>query len=303
MPYLTNVADITDCINKMSQSQTLWLDTESANWWRPDKAISLIQVLADPEDKEGDNAYVLDVLYKENLVDLFIQEIMINHNIEKVFHNASYDLGFLGGDQITKNVTCTYQMARDCRELLINCPNLKLKTLAVTLCDFNPTDVSQLVDEQKSDWGLRPLTQTQLWYAHMDVVYLAQVHQRLIAISQGNYVPTKFKVRVKESEITSTVKSKFTANTFTANPKSIKNKKVRTPAPQEAGLEWLVRFGLLPQVLTCLQQSKIKTIAELQILSDRQLLNIKGFQISYLKNIKSSIIAYQQAENKRIFSS
>ena len=56
MPYLTNVADITDCINKMSQAKTLWLDTESADWWSVDQAISLIQVLADPEDREGKNA-------------------------------------------------------------------------------------------------------------------------------------------------------------------------------------------------------------------------------------------------------
>ncbi|HEY9613082.1 MAG TPA: ribonuclease D, partial [Allocoleopsis sp.] len=38
--------------------------------------------------------------------------------------------------------------------------------------------------EQGSDWGQRPLTASQLYYAKMDAVYVAQVHHRLLQINE-----------------------------------------------------------------------------------------------------------------------
>jgi S-DNA-T family DNA segregation ATPase FtsK/SpoIIIE len=60
-----------------------------------------------------------------------------------------------------------------------------LKTLAKELCYFTEVDAEQ----QSSDWGIRPLTQEQMLYARMDTVYLAQVHQYLLRLTQ----PTKSK--------------------------------------------------------------------------------------------------------------
>jgi ribonuclease D len=187
MPYLTRSADITAYIDRLSQttSQTtsqpaiLWLDTEIADCWTPNPKLSLIQVLGDPDDRTGDQAYVLDLLGREDLQAQFVEKIMINPQIEKVFHNASFDVKYLGGKDRVKRVTCTYALARKNKASLSQCPNLKLKTLAVTLCDFDSQLVQQLLNEQLSDWGQRPLSEKQLWYAQMDVVYLAQVHQRL----------------------------------------------------------------------------------------------------------------------------
>lgn len=180
MYYLVDHQKIIAQITNFSTAKILWIDTETADWQSPNPKISLIQVLADIIDLTGKNAYILDVLNKPELVTFFVNQIMVNPNIEKVFHNASYDVRFLGKEQ-AQNVTCTWKMARKLKKKAIEIsqlPNLKLKTLAEELCQVPNVDKS----EQSSDWGRRPLSDKQLTYASFDTVYLAQVHQRLLEI-------------------------------------------------------------------------------------------------------------------------
>ncbi len=181
MFYLTKPDEITLIIDKLALSKILWLDTETADWQTSKPKISLIQASDDVTDITGVKAYVLDVLEKPELVAYFINKIMANSKIEKVFHNASYDLRFLGKEQ-AKNVTCTLQLARRLKRSfkeVFQLPNLKLKTLAEELCGFSNVDKT----EQSSNWRQRPLTKSQLEYANLDSVYLAQIHRRLLEIS------------------------------------------------------------------------------------------------------------------------
>jgi 5'-3' exonuclease len=189
MPYLTEAADIQSVISVFSSRRILWIDTETAEWWTPQPRLSLIQVLDNLEDWSGKQTYVLDVLARPELVEIFINKIMLNPNIEKVFHNASYDLRFLGGKQATK-VTCTMIMANKIKNRL-SVPNVQLKTLAVALCNFSNVDQ----DEGKSNWGRRPLTNKQLQYAQMDPVYLAQVYRHLLELTN----PSRLKTILRES--------------------------------------------------------------------------------------------------------
>jgi len=182
MPYITEAAEIIALITKLSSAKILWADTEVADWDTAYPRLSLIQVLADPKNLNGDRAYILDVLDKSDLVAYFVNEIMANPEIEKVFHNASFDLKFLGGNK-AQNVTCTLKMARKITKDRLSVSNLKLKTLAAELCQFSNIDT----EEQGSDWGRRPLTEKQLKYAKFDPIYLAHVHRRLLkTISQNN---------------------------------------------------------------------------------------------------------------------
>jgi DNA segregation ATPase FtsK/SpoIIIE, S-DNA-T family len=186
MLYLTKPDEITLAIDKLALGKILWLDTETADWQTPKPKISLIQAADDITDITGMKAYVLDVLDKPELVTYFISQIMANTRIEKVFHNASYDLKFLGKDR-AKNVTCTLQLARKLRysfKEVGQLHNLKLKTLAEELCGFSNVDKT----EQSSNWRQRPLTKSQLEYAKLDSVYLAQIHRRLIEISNPNKI-------------------------------------------------------------------------------------------------------------------
>jgi S-DNA-T family DNA segregation ATPase FtsK/SpoIIIE len=187
MPYLKEAADIRSLITQLTSCPILWLDTEVANWHTPNPRLSLIQVLAEPTDVNGDSAYILDVLDKPDLVTYFVNQIMVNPNIEKVFHNASFDVRYLGGKEQAKNITCTFKMVnkltKKSRRNLLKVSNKKLKTLAVELCQFSNVDT----EEQQSDWGRRPLSEKQVQYAKMDTVYLAHVHRHLLALYKGEH--------------------------------------------------------------------------------------------------------------------
>lgn len=174
--YLETAEEISAFIVHILAVETLWLDTEIADWNTSHPRLSLIQVLADPQDTTGESAYILDVLDKPEVVAEFIDRIMLNPGIEKVFHNASFDLRYLGGKE-AKNITCTLKMARNISKQVLGTSNLKLKTLAVELCGFDPAKIEH---EQGSDWGKRPLTKEQIKYAQMDVVYLATLHDYLL---------------------------------------------------------------------------------------------------------------------------
>ncbi|HEY9602509.1 MAG TPA: DNA translocase FtsK, partial [Allocoleopsis sp.] len=199
MSYLTQTADIQVFINQIASAKTLWLDTEVADWQTPNPRLSLIQVLADPKDLTGDAAYILDVLDKPSLVVSFVNQIMANPEIEKVFHNANFDLKFLGKHQ-ARNVTCTFKMVNKLTKKhrfdRLNVSNKQLKTLAVELCNFSEVDKG----EQQSDWGQRPLTDKQLKYAKMDTVYLAQVHRRLLERIQPDAVSKIFNTQASDSK-------------------------------------------------------------------------------------------------------
>ncbi len=177
MAYFSDPADIRDLIADYAQKECLWLDTEVADCFTRQPRLSLIQISHVSDDLVGDRAAILDVLNQSDLVAEFVIMIMSNPHIEKIFHNASFDLRYLGGTQ-AKNVTCTLKMARKTPVNLLPVPNHKLKTLAEHFIPHTQVDKS----EQASDWGRRPLSANQLFYAQMDVVYLAQIHQKLLQL-------------------------------------------------------------------------------------------------------------------------
>jgi ribonuclease D len=177
MPYLSSASKIRAIVAECITAKILWIDTEVADYKSRNPRLSLIQLLDDPKDMSGDRVYILDVLDQPDLIAEFIEEIMINSAIEKVFHNASYDIKFLGNKK-AKNITCTLEIAKKIPYYLLPLPNYQLKTLATALCNFNNIDKQ----EQESNWGKRPLTEEQIDYAYLDCIYLAQVHLRLLEL-------------------------------------------------------------------------------------------------------------------------
>ncbi|MEJ6487073.1 ribonuclease D [Nostoc punctiforme UO1] len=177
MPYLTSASEISAIVAEYTNVKTLWIDTEVADYKSRNPRLSLIQVLDNPQDMSGDRVYLLDVLDQPSIIAEFIEKIMINSAIEKVFHNASYDLKFLGNKK-AKNITCTLEMAKKIPYHILPLPNYQLKTIATALCSFNNIDKQ----EQTSDWGKRPLTGEQIEYAYLDCIYLAQIHSNLLGL-------------------------------------------------------------------------------------------------------------------------
>jgi S-DNA-T family DNA segregation ATPase FtsK/SpoIIIE len=203
MHYLTEASEIYQQISQLSLSKTLWIDTEIADWYTDKPKLALIQVLANYTDLTGESAYIFDVLDKPDLAVYFINQIMVNPQIEKVFHNAGFDLKYLG-KELAQNVTCTLKIARKITKEVLETTNLKLKTLAAELCQFSHVDA----EEGTSDWGKRPLTQKQLNYAAMDTVYLATVHYRLLEISNPDVINRVFNMVNHKSENSSLTPTK-----------------------------------------------------------------------------------------------
>jgi ribonuclease D len=179
MSYLNQPQQIQAAIESYSTASILWVDTEVADYKTPNPRLSLIQVLADIQDDHPNSVNILDVLEYPDLVNLWIDQVMSNPKIEKVFHNAKYDRKFLGKER-GKNITCTLELAKKIPFYQLPVSNYQLKTLALTLGEFTEIDKQ----EQKSDWGQRPLTQQQLNYANMDVIYLKVVHDKLLDLDQ-----------------------------------------------------------------------------------------------------------------------
>ncbi|OKH28553.1 ribonuclease D [Chroogloeocystis siderophila] len=181
MLYLRNASEINALIAQYTHKKTLWVDTEIADFNTQNPRLSLIQVLGDPSDTIGRTVVILDVIEQPEIVENFIESIMNNPTIEKVFHQASYDLKFLGKNQ-AQNVTCTLEMAKSIPHYLLPLPNFSLKTLVEVLYQINIDKT-----EQTSDWGQRPLSDIQLNYAKMDPVYLAMVHHKLLQLQAVVY--------------------------------------------------------------------------------------------------------------------
>jgi len=173
--YLTHAGAIREAIAHLAQYPILWLDTETAAYLSKNRRIALIQAQTDPGGDE-DQVLLLDVLDQPDLIETFITTIIANPQIEKVFHNASYDLRFLDKTR-AQNITCTLKIARAIPPALLPVDNYKLNTLAAHLCNFCLDKT-----EQGGDWGQRPLTTAQIDYAALDVIVLPQIHQALLIL-------------------------------------------------------------------------------------------------------------------------
>src|SRR4051812_14268426 len=106
MKWLNKKDEILKEIENLKSFKRLFLDTEIADYMNPKKArLSLIQILPDLEYFEKlkiedllEKTIILDVLDQYEPIEIFINTIMTNDKIEKVFHNKKFDLRYLGSD-------------------------------------------------------------------------------------------------------------------------------------------------------------------------------------------------------------
>ena len=175
---LTTTADISAAIETLCGFSRLWLDTEVAEYRIPKRRrLSLIQALADGVKPNTKEVIILDVIDQPSLATLFVDRVMKDPSIQKVFHNASFDLDYLGGGDAV-NVFCTLREAKVLPESRVSLPGSKsLKALHE---HFGLGEVDK--EGQKSDWQRRPLAGWQLKYAALDCTQLRSVHLKLIEL-------------------------------------------------------------------------------------------------------------------------
>ncbi|KAL9646605.1 hypothetical protein ABK040_012197 [Willaertia magna] len=159
--------------------------------------------------------FIFDVLQNENCKNYFIEKIMKNENIVKVFHFAVFDISYLGGFTNCKNILCTYEIVKKFipfHILQIDC--FKLNKLVEYFISYNRHEVvnnnfDSLIDiltcdnkleMQQSDWAVRPLSLQQLEYSCKDVIGLIFLHlneMKILCDNQNIYYKNKYFTHLK----------------------------------------------------------------------------------------------------------
>ena len=233
-------AAIEKVIDQLAQSRRLWLDTEVADWKFGMPRLSLIQAMPIESECCSGNVVVMDVLHYPELIEVFEQKIMGESSIEKVFHNASYDLQFLSNSGV-ESVYCTKETASQLQSRHRSLPqSVSLKALAE---HFRLTDDADKT-EQKGDWSVRPLSMQQVEYAISDIVYLRGIHlglQQLMGSSDATLVQREQKMpRMSwaRRDAMNYQSYQFDTEEIAYNSQLLQNVKGSPKLPTDAHLTW-----------------------------------------------------------------
>ena len=173
--YATTIEDLDLIITVLKQYELIALDTETyinlskinSSALDPHSSkISLIQV----NTIDNKEPYIIDVIRLKNKLERFNQEILLNNNIRKVIHNASFDIKQFYNLFKTwpKNVWCTRTLMQS-----LGCVTGYKASLfrGHRLIDLARDYFDILLDktEAVSQWGARPLSSEQLAYCALDV--------------------------------------------------------------------------------------------------------------------------------------
>lgn len=155
--------ELVDLVNRMGATGRVAVDTESASFHRYRDRVYLIQLSSEEEDA------VLDPLALDNLEPL--KRLLADERVEKVFHDADYDLRVLDRDYgfRTKNIFDTRIAAQLLGEPAVS--------LAALLQEYFGVRLDKRL--QRADWSLRPLPEAMLAYAVADTRYLLPLRDRL----------------------------------------------------------------------------------------------------------------------------
>jgi ribonuclease D len=161
--YLDNQAEVDRFLASLSGTRELALDTEGASFHRFVDRIYLLQL------STREKSAIIDPLPIGSPVGL--GRLLEDGHVEKVFHDADYDLRLLHQDYgwQTVNIFDT----RVAAQLL----GLKAFGLAALLERYFGVKLDK--KHQRADWSLRPLTPGMLDYAAQDTRYLLDLRDRL----------------------------------------------------------------------------------------------------------------------------
>jgi len=152
------------CIQQWEGLKVLGVDSESNSFFAYRDRLCLLQVTADGKD------YIVDPLPLGDELEA-LNPVLANPDIIKIFHAAEYDLMLLRQD-----------LGADVRGLFDT-------QVSMTLLNYQRTGLAHLLEEnyglkvskkeQRSDWGRRPLSSSQIEYARTDTHFLPDLYQRL----------------------------------------------------------------------------------------------------------------------------
>ncbi len=159
-------SDLKSLCRHLAKEKMVCFDTEADSFYHYFDKTCLVQVA------DRKKIWLIDPLALGGARELApLAPIFASPDIRKVFHAAEYDIYILKRDFGFEfaNLFDTMVSAQ-----LLGYPSVGLAALAE-----RHFDVSLPKDEQRSDWSVRPLTESQLQYAAADVLYLTRLTDRL----------------------------------------------------------------------------------------------------------------------------
>ena len=156
------------CVEAVARSERIGLDTESNGFHAYYEKVCLLQLAT------GDDAFAVDPLALDlkPLLPLFADA-----SREVILHAAEYDVLCMKRDYglTFGRIFDTHAAAKTLGIEKVGLHNLLADQLGVVMT----------IDEQRSDWGRRPLSPQQLEYAFADVQYLLPMRDKLHAELQA----------------------------------------------------------------------------------------------------------------------
>jgi ribonuclease D len=163
--YVRRAADLGDVTAALAADGIVAVDTEAASFHKYRDRIYLIQL------SNRSTTAILDPLALDDLAPLGV--LLADAHVEKVFHDADYDLRVLDRDYTFRaaNLFDTRVAAQLAAEPALGLAALLEKYMGVRLAK----------EYQKADWSRRPLPEAMLEYAADDTRHLPALRDRLRA--------------------------------------------------------------------------------------------------------------------------
>ena len=163
--YIERQQQLDLALTQLSRARSIAVDTESSGFYTYFTELCLIQLSADKSH------YIIDVLAGLNLDGL--GKIFADPDKVIILHGASSDIAEM-------RRTFNWEF-RNIFDTLLACRMLGHESCSLAALAKEYAGVELQKKEQKSNWKKRPLTKSQLDYAHLDTVYLEEIMNSMVA--------------------------------------------------------------------------------------------------------------------------
>ena len=182
--YITRQHQLDLALAQLQAAPRLGVDTESSGYYTYESELCLIQLSA------GGAHFVIDVLAGLDLDPL--GQLLGKSENQKVLHSAVADLTVLRASLGWRiyNTFDTFLAAR-----LLGHTACSLGAL---VAHYEGVELAK--KHQKSDWKKRPLSESQLEYAHLDTVYLESLATRMEAGLAASGLTEEFQAELRYAE-------------------------------------------------------------------------------------------------------
>jgi ribonuclease D len=163
---IENHRDLDALVQELLSKKVVAIDTEADSFYHYFDKTCLVQIATRQQ------TYLVDPLALGGPAELApLGPVLASPDIRKVFHAAEYDI---------------YVLRRDCRfsfanlfDTMVSAQLLGYPSIGLAALAERHFGVSLPKDEQRSDWSVRPLRESQLNYAAADVTYLIPLAEKL----------------------------------------------------------------------------------------------------------------------------